>query len=67
MTPLTSKFEPLLYSPSMLEQVLWWVISKLNAEVEKREEKREEVECNLTTSFDTRTKNFCEINKWVIY
>jgi hypothetical protein len=61
----------LIGSDILLEQVLWWAISRLNAEVEEREEKRREekrgVGCKLTASFDTRTKKVCEIDKWAIY
>ena len=51
-----------------LEQVLWWAKSRLNAEMEEREEESEgEVGCKLTASFDTRTKKLCEIDKWAMY
>jgi len=39
-------------APVTSEQVLWWAISRLNNEVEEREEKREEVGCKFTPSFD---------------
>jgi len=38
-------------APATSEQVLWWAISRLNDEVEEREE-REEVGCKFTPSFD---------------
>ena len=36
------------------------VASKLNAEVERREEERREVDCKFVASFDTIIKKVCE-------
>jgi hypothetical protein len=53
-----------------LEQVLWWAVSWLNADVEEREEKqgeRGEAGCKITASLDTETKKLCERDKLTMY
>jgi len=45
------------------EQVLWWVVSSLNADVEVKREEREEAGCKLTASLHTRTKKLCKRDK----
>ena len=52
---------------SVLEQVLWWVISRLNAEMEKREwEKEEKWTVSLQPASTQEPKKFLR-DKWAIY
>ena len=52
-------------SASAIQRVLWWATSKLNAEVEVREDEREG---KWAVSLQpASTKKLCEIDKWTMY